>query len=98
MPEASKRTTEVASHPVMELFAVASRHLDLVTDDDVFQEGEMRITVRRVDGDAALAGVCRAFDMTWTESQCLPAAAREHDGAGMEPPHFDARDRPCICP
>ena len=58
----------------------------------------MRIAVRGVDGDAALAGFRRAFDMPWTESQCLAAAACEHDGAGMEPLHFDAGDRPCIRP
>ena len=58
----------------------------------------MRIAMRRIDGDAAFAGIGRPFDMPRTESQCLAAAAREHDGAGMEPLHFDAGDRPCIRP
>ena len=58
----------------------------------------MGIAVRGVDGDAALAGVGRSFDMTRTEGERLSAAASEHDGAGMEPFHFDAGDRPCIRP
>ena len=58
----------------------------------------MRIAVRRIDGDAALAGIGRAFDMTRTEGERLAAAACEHDGAGMEPLHFDAGDRPCVRP
>ena len=48
--------------------------------------------------DAALAGIRCPFDMTWTEGERLPAAACEHDGAGMEPLHLDASDRPCIRP
>ena len=62
------------------------------------QKAEMRIAVCGVDRDAALAGIGRQFDMARTESQRLAAAAGEHDGAGMEPLHFDARDRPGIRP
>ena len=58
----------------------------------------MRIAVRRINGDAAFAGIGRAFDMPRTEGERLSAAACEHDGAGMEPLHFDARDRPCVGP
>ena len=58
----------------------------------------MRIAVRGIDGDAALAGIGRALDMARTESERLAAAAREHDGAGVEPLHLDARDRPGVGP
>jgi hypothetical protein len=85
-------------HPVVEFFAVASRHVDLVTDDDVLQEGEMRIAMRRIDGDATFAGVGRPFDVTRAEGERLAAAACQHDGAGMEPLHLDAGDRPSVCP
>ena len=58
----------------------------------------MRIAVRRIDGDAALAGIGRAFDMARTEGERLAAAACEHDGAGMDPLHLDAGDRPGVRP
>ena len=58
----------------------------------------MRIAVRGIDGDAALAGIGRPLDMARTEGERLAAAACEHDGAGMEPLHFDARDRPGVRP
>ena len=58
----------------------------------------MRIAMRGIDGDAALAGIGRAFDMAGTEGERLAAAAREHDGAGVDPLHLDARDRPGVRP
>src|SRR3954451_16341184 len=85
-------------HLITERPAVVSCNGDLVADHDVLQEGEMRIAVRRVDGEATLAGIRCPFDMTWTEAERLPAAACEHDGARMEPLHFDAGDRPCVRP
>src|SRR6185436_6438417 len=78
---------------VAEFSAVASRHVDLVADDDALEEGEVRIAVCGIDGDAAFAGTGRAFDVPWTEGERLAAAASEHDGAGMDPLYLDACDR-----
>ncbi len=58
----------------------------------------MRIAVRRVDGDAALAGIGRPFEMAGTESQRLAAASGQHDRAGVDPLHLDACDRPGVRP
>ena len=58
----------------------------------------MRIAMRGIDGDAALAGVGRPLDMARAEGERLAAAAREHDGAGVDPLHLDARDRPGVGP
>ena len=70
-------------HLITERPAVVSRDVDLVADHDLLQEGEMRIAVRGIDGDAALAGFRRAFDMTRAEGERLAAAACERDGAGV---------------
>ena len=51
-----------------------------------------------------IAGPCQlesrqhAFDMAGAERKRLAAAASEHDGAGMDPLYFDARDRPGVSP
>ena len=58
----------------------------------------MRIAMRGIDGDAALAGIGRALDMTGTEGERLAAAASQHDGAGIDPLHLDPRDRPGVGP
>ena len=58
----------------------------------------MRIAMRGIDRHAALAGIGRELDMPRTEGERLAAAAGQHDGAGMEPFHLDARHRPGICP
>lgn len=52
----------------------------------------MRIAVRRIDGDAAFAGVGRTFDIAGAEGERLAAAVREHGGVGAEPLHLDTRD------
>ena len=82
----------------MELLAIASRHLDRIADDDVFQEGEMRVTMRRIDGDPAFAGVGRPFDMPGTEGERLAAAACQRNGAGVDAPDDDSRGRGGISP
>ena len=58
----------------------------------------MRIAVRGIDRDAALAGIGRQFDMAGTEGERLAAAPRQHDGAGMDPFHLDPRNRPGVGP
>ena len=78
--------------------AVAPRHVDLVADPDVLQETEMRIAMRGIDRDAALAGIGGEFDMAGTEGQRLAAGARQHDGAGADPLHLDPRHRPGVGP
>src|SRR5258705_13424330 len=85
-------------HPIAERPSVVSCDVDLVADDDVLQEGEMRIAMRRIDGHAAFARVGRPLDMTRAEGERLAATAREHDGAGMDPLYLNAGDRPCIRP
>src|ERR1700748_95793 len=84
--------------PVAEGLAVAARDIDLVADGDVAQEAEMCIAVGGVDGHAAFAGIGGQFDMARSEGESLPAAAFERDGAGMDPLHIDAGDRPGIRP
>ena len=58
----------------------------------------MRIAMRGIDRDAALAGIGGEFDMARAEGQRLAAASGQHDGAGMQPFYLDARDRPGIRP
>ena len=41
----------------------------------------MGVAVRRIDRNAALAGVGRQLDMAGPEGQRLAAAAGQHDGA-----------------
>ena len=58
----------------------------------------MRVAVRRIDRHAAFAGIGAKLDMARPERQRLAAAAGQHNGAGMEPFHFDARHRPGVGP
>src|ERR1700748_2785363 len=83
---------------VTECFAVTAGDIDLVADGDVAQETEMCIAMRCVDGHAAFAGIGSQFDVTRTEGERLSAATFECDGAGMNPLHLDASDRPGIRP
>jgi hypothetical protein len=50
----------------------------------------MGVTMRRIDGDPAFAGICGALHMTGPEGQRLATAAGERDGARAEPLHRDA--------
>ena len=58
----------------------------------------MGVTVRRIDGDPAFAGICGALHMAGPEGQRLAAASGERDRARAEPFHGDARLRPGIGP
>jgi len=73
--------------------AVAPGDLDVVADPDVAQEAEMRIAMRRVDGDAGLAGLGAAFEMARAERERLAAGAGQRDGGDAEALHGDARYR-----
>ena len=83
-----------AVDPVAEAPAVASDDVDQVAGDNVFQKAEMRITVRRIDRNTALARVGRELNMAWTERQRLTAASGKRNGGCMEPLHLDPRHRP----
>jgi hypothetical protein len=54
-------------------FAIMARDVDLVADGDIFQKPEMGVAMRRVDGDADLAGFRGALQMAGPESQRLTA-------------------------
>ncbi len=82
----------------MENDAVASRDIDFIADGDILQKTEMRIAVRGIDRHAALAGIGGELDVARPEGKRLAAASGQHDGAGVEPFHLDARDRPGIRP
>src|SRR6185436_12059080 len=81
---------------VAEFVAIASGDVDLVADGDILEESEVRIAMRRIDGDAGLSCIGCALDMSRTEGERLAAAACQHDGAGMDPLDLDPRDRPGV--
>ncbi len=58
----------------------------------------MRVAMRGIDGDAALAGISREFDVAGTEGQCLAAGTREHDRAGADSFDLDPSHRPGVRP
>jgi hypothetical protein len=78
--------------------AVAPRHRDVVAGFHVAQEAEMGVAVRGIDCDAALASIRRLLHMPGTEGERLTAAAREHDGAGVQALDLDPRHRPGVRP
>src|ERR1700744_3137120 len=82
----------------MEGLAVPASHIDRVAHDEVFQETEVRIAMRGVDGDTAFAGVGRELDVARTERQRLAAASGKNDSLCMQPLDLDARDRPGVRP
>ena len=47
----------------------------------------MGVAMRGIDRHVGLSCIGRAVDMPGAEGERLSAAAREHDGAGMEPLH-----------
>src|SRR5882757_8057786 len=84
--------------PIAERLAVASRDVDLVADCDILQKAKMRIAMRRIDRDPALAGVDGLLDMARTERQRMAAAAGKRDCGGMKAPHLDPGHRPGVGP
>ena len=83
---------------IAESAAVAARDGDLVADRHILQEAEMRVAMRRIDRDAALARLGASAPHGRDRRRAPGRSSRQHDGAGAEPRHLDARDRPGVGP